>query len=132
MQVTKEQVGQSLIMHANFADVTQINTWQILQNALLQTKYANHVERGQKHEVKEVVNPVLFLQDAVPVERKIMCTVELGMFIKTYSVTYKVRLKSEQPLREIAVQPPGAVFPPPATTAPPPPTVGCVKNFVQR
>lgn len=64
----------------------QIANWivqvrQILQNALLQTKYANHVERGQKHEVREVVIPeltVLFLQDAVPVQRKIMCTVELG------------------------------------------------------
>lgn len=45
MQVTKEQVEQNLIMHANVTDVTQKQTWQILQNALLQTKYANHVER---------------------------------------------------------------------------------------
>lgn len=36
---------------------------------------------GSKHELREVVIPeltVLFLKDAVPVERRIICTDELG------------------------------------------------------
>ncbi len=43
--------------------------------------FAKVCHSGQKCEVKEIVIPeltMLFLKDAVPVERKIMCTVELG------------------------------------------------------
>ena len=43
--------------------------------------FAKVCRSGQKHEVREVVIPeliVLFLQDAAPVEKRIMCKVELG------------------------------------------------------